>query len=157
MEEKEIKNSLLSECEDNTIAGICQLLAEYEGNICNHIADFVSSLCGVEKKLIFSNSQIIDVTQARGLFFYAYRYATGCTYDKIGRITKEMYGKRFSEAGVNLSVARMSELIEKNHVWNKRWSILKHIIKSQSADTKEQPIPITIKVPKNVEVIIKKE
>jgi hypothetical protein len=51
----------------------------------------------------------------------------------------------------------MSELIENNPIWSKRWSILKIIIKSQKVGIDESSVPITIKVPKNVTATIKKE
>jgi hypothetical protein len=149
--------SRLNENERNAIVGICKILADYEGNICDHIADFVSSLCCITKERMFSDSKSIDVAQARGLFFYAYRYMTANTYDKIGRITGETYGKRFTPEGVKSSIVKMSELIESNPIWSKRWSILKIIIKSQKVGIDELSVPITIKVPKNVTATIKKE
>ena len=157
MIEKEIQSDILTKNENDTIDGICKLLSDYNGNICDYIADFVSSLCNVTKDAMFSDSQMVDVAQARGLFFYTYRYATGDTYSKIANTTKETYGKTFSEAGIKMSVGRMSELIEKKTIWNKRWSILKLIIKSQKDEIKEPPIPIVIKIPKNVIATIKQE
>lgn len=149
--------SRLEENEKNAILGICKILANYEGNIYDYIADFVSSLCCITKERMFSDSKSIDVAQARGLFFYAYRYMTANTYDKIGRITGETYGKRFTPEGVKSSIVKMSELIESSPIWSKRWSILKIIIKSQKVGIDESHVPITIKVPKNVTATIKKE
>lgn len=149
--------SRLEENEKNAILGICKILANYEGNIYDYIADFVSSLCCITKERMFSDSKSIDVAQARGLFFYAYRYMTANTYDKIGRITGETYGRRFTPEGVKSSIVKMSELIESNPIWGKRWSILKIIIKSQKVGIDESCVPITIKVPKNVTATIKKE
>ena len=149
--------SRLEENEKDAILGICKILANYEGNIYDHIADFVSSLCCITKERMFSDSKSIDVAQARGLFFYAYRYMTANTYDKIGRITGETYGRRFTPEGVKSSIVKMSELIESSPIWSKRWSILKIIIKSQKVGIDESCVPITIKVPKNVTATIKKE
>lgn len=149
--------SRLEENEKNAIIGICKILEDYEGNIYDHIADFVSSLCCITKERMFSDSKSIDVAQARGLFFYAYRYMTANTYDKIGRITGETYGRRFTPDGVKSSIVKMSELIESNPIWSKRWSILKIIIKSQKVGVDESCVPITIKVPKNVKATIKQE
>ena len=149
--------SRLEENEKDAILGICKILANYEGNIYDHIADFVSSLCCITKERMFSDSKSIDVAQARGLFFYAYRYMTANTYDKIGRITGETYGRRFTPEGVKSSIVKMSELIESNPIWSKRWSILKIIIKSQKVGIDESCVPITIKVPKNVTATIKQE
>ena len=149
--------SRLEENEKDAILGICKILANYEGNIYDHIADFVSSLCCITKERMFSDSKSIDVAQARGLFFYAYRYMTANTYDKIGRITGETYGRRFTPEGVKSSIVKMSELIESNPIWSKRWSILKIIIKSQKVGIDESCVPITIKVPKNIIATIKQE
>lgn len=150
-------NFKLEQNEKDATLGICRILSNYEGNICDHIVDFVSSLCCVTKEQMFSCSKKLDVSQARGLFFCALRYMTGNSYNKISRITGEMYGKKFTPEGVKSSVVKMSELIESNPIWNKRWSILKLIIKSQKDDIKEPPIPIVIKIPKNVIATIKQE
>lgn len=156
VEVEQFKNKL-EENEKNIILDVCKILANYEGNICNYIADFVSSLCGVTKEQMFSCKKSIDIAQARGLFFYAYRYITYYTYDKIGHVTREMYGKSFTPEGVKSSVVKISELIENNPIWAKRWAILKSIIKSQKVDIKEPPIPIVIKIPKNAIATIKQE
>lgn len=156
MTSEQLKNKL-KENEDSAVAGICDILSNYEGNICTYLVDFVSSLCGVDKDLMFSDTKSIDVAQARGLFFYAYRYMTCETHKKIGLISESVYGKGFTAEGVSSSIKKMSSLIENEPTWNKRWHILKLIIKSQEDVFKEPPVSITIKVPKNVKATIEHE
>lgn len=156
MPEEQLKNKF-KENEDNAILGICKILANYECNICEHIADLVSYSCNVKKERMFSDDRSWDSAQARGLFFYAYKYITNNTYDQISRMTNDVYGRKFTRECIRTSVIKMSELIEKQTIWNKRWSMLKAIIKSQMEYTKEPQVEITIKVPKNVIATIKQE
>ena len=52
---------------------------------------------------------------------------------------------------------KMYTLIEEQPIWRKRWTILKRIIKMQNAMIVEPDIPVTITIPKNIELTIKKE
>ena len=150
---------LEKELEDNerlTIKCICDTLRNQEIRTRTYLADFVAELCGVEKEKMFSACNSLDVAQARWLYWYAYRYMTNETYEKIGRLSGELYGKAFTKVGVASSVNKMYKLIEQQPIWRKRWTIIKRIIKENSESIVEPPIPITITVPKNVEVTIKK-
>ena len=49
----------------------------------------------------------------------------------------------------------MNIMIEQQPVWKKRWAIVKRIIKMQSEMVFEPQIPVTIAVPKNVELTFK--
>lgn len=156
MTEEEIKNELEAN-ERLMIKLVCDSLSNYERTIRVHLADFVASLCNVETERMFSESNSLDVAQARWLFWYAYRYMTNETYDKIGKLSKELYGKTFTRVGVAASVNKMNTMIEQQPIWHKRWTIVKRIIKLQSEMVFEPQIPVTITIPKNVLLTVKKE
>ena len=106
---------------------------------------------------MFSNCNDLDVAQARWLFWYAYRYMTNETYEKISKLSESMYKRKFTKTCVASSVNKMYSLIEQQPIWRKRWTIVKRIIKLQNEMVFEPQIPITITIPKNVELTIKKE
>ena len=155
MTEKEIKQNL-EENERITMNCVCDTLSSYGGRIRLYLADFIASLCNVEKEKMFSTCNNLDVAQARWLFWYAYRYMTNETYEKIGKLSGELYGKTFTKVGVAASVNKMYELIENGGIWRKRWLIVKRIIKISNTLIEEQENqPIRIVVPKdaNIELI----
>ena len=156
MTEEEIKQEL-KENERVVMQCVCDTLLNYEGKIRTYLADFVASLCNVDRDRMFSESNSLDVAQARWLFWYAYRYMTNETYEKIGKLSGELYGKTFTKVGVAASVNKMYTLIEQQPIWRKRWTIIKRIIKLQNEMVFEPQVPVTITIPKNVELTIKKE
>lgn len=156
MTEEEIKQEL-EENERVAMQCVCDTLLNYECKIRTYLADFVASLCNVDKDRMFSENNSLDVAQARWLFWYAYRYMTNETYEKIGKLSGELYGKTFTKVGVAASVNKMYNLIEQQPIWRKRWTIIKRIIKLQNDMVFEPQVPITITIPNNVELKIKKE
>ena len=156
MTEEEVKQEL-EENERVVMQCVCDILLNYEGRIRTYLADFVASLCNVDRDKMFSESNSLDVAQARWLFWYAYRYMTNETYEKIGKLSGELYGKTFTKVGVAASVNKMYTLIEQQPIWRKRWTIIKRIIKLQNEMVFEPQVPITITIPNNVELKIKKE
>lgn len=157
MTEEEIKQNL-EENERITMNCVCDTLSAYGGRIRLYLADFIASLCNVEKEKMFSTCNNLDVAQARWLFWYAYRYMTNETYEKIGKLSGELYGKTFTKVGVAASVNKMYELIENGGIWRKRWLIVKRIIKISNTLIEEQENqPIKIIIPKNANVELKRE
>ena len=156
MTEEEIKQELANN-EQRMIECVCNALSNYELDMRTYLARFVSSLCDVEIERMLSDDNHLDVAQARWLFWYAYRYMTGETYEKIGKLSERIYGKSFTKVGVASSVNKMYTMIEQQPIWRKRWTIVKRIIKLQNEIVFEPQIPITITIPKNVELTIKKE
>jgi chromosomal replication initiation ATPase DnaA len=156
MTEEELSKEL-EENERIMIKCVCDTLYNYSSKIRVYLADFVCALCNVDKEKMLSGKNEHDVAQARALYWYAYRYMTGETYEHIGRISKDVYGKEFTTVGVANGVNKMYALIEQQPIWKKRWNVIKRIIKTQNAMVVEQNVPITITVPKNVEITIKKE
>lgn len=157
MTEEEIKNEL-EQNESVAIQAVCDILMNYEAHIRTHLADFVASICNVEKERMFSSCNDLDVAQARWLFWYAYRYMTGETYEKIGKLSKPIYGKAFTKVGVAASVNKMYALIEQQPIWRKRWTIIKRVIKqSENFIDDETQKPIRIIIPKDANVELKRE
>lgn len=156
MTEEQIKMSL-NENDSNTAQRVCEALRDYGSNARQHLADFVASLCNIDKERMQSKCNDLDVAQCRWMFWFAYRFMTNETYDKIGRISEQLYGKRYTKVGVSIGVSKMSSLIEQNSMWKKRWTIIKRVIKESNETLVEPPTPITITIPKNVELTIKKE
>ena len=157
MTEEEIKQNL-EENERKTIEYICGALSTYGFSVRLYLSDFIASLCNVEKEKMFSTCNNLDVAQARWLFWYAYRYMTNETYEKIGKLSGELYGKTFTKVGVAASVNKMYELIEQQPIWRKRWLIVKRIIKfSNSLIEEDEKQPIRIVVPKNANVELIKQ
>ena len=157
MTEEEIKKKL----EDNeriTMQCVCDTLKNYGGRARVYLAEFVASLCNVETKRMFSSSNDLDVAQARWLFWYAYRYMTNETYEKIGKLSMPLYGKAFTKVGVASSVNKMYTLIEQKPIWRKRWTIIKRIIKqSENLIEENAQKPIKIIIPKDANVELKRE
>lgn len=147
----------LSDNERAMLGSLCNAVRDYEGNYVVFLAEFVASLCDVEKEKMFSSCNRLDVAQARWLYWYAYRYLTKETYEKIGIITERIHGKKFTKAGVASSVNKMSCMIDSEPIWRKRWAIVKRILKGHDDMMQEPHVPITITVPRNVVANIKYE
>lgn len=133
------------------VSGICEQLRQHEVPLINYLADFVASICDVPVDSMFQNVDRVSVAQARWLFWYAYRYMTGDTYEKISIVTSRL-GHKFTSQGVTHGVNKMAVIIEKEPIWRKRWTIIKHIIKEYNADLlKEDGKPkIVVRVPKEL-------
>lgn len=143
---------------DRAVANrICEALRSYKGCIDARLASFVSAVCNVDIEDFASPNREVEVAQTRWLYWYAYRYMTNSTYKAICDIHKRQFGKVYTAQNVAASVKKMTVMIDREPIWKKRWHAIRNIIKSQHEVAEEPPIPITITVPKNVEVTIKKE
>lgn len=123
---------------------ILDVIRSYEYNIYDYLAETVAALCDVDVKLMLSGSEKVYVSQARALFWYAYRYMTNETYEKIALMTNRYH--TFARVSVGQSINKMGVMIETEPLWKKRWVIIKRIIKlrEQNADTVVDTITITI-------------
>lgn len=144
---------ILTDNDRDTVQSVCDALRNYDGVALSCIADFVAALCNIEKEDMFSGSSILSVSQARWLFWYAYRYMTNETYEKIGKEMEFLYGRKFSQFGVSAGVNKMSALIEKEPVWKRRWAIIKRIIKEYNSIDKCEPVKVFVPKNVNIEVI----
>jgi len=155
MTEEQI-NQELENNEQVVMQYLNDVLKQYNAKTTKYLADFVASLCDVDRDKMFTECNNIDVVQARGLYWYARRYMTGDTYEKIGKTPND--GKTFTKVGVATSVNKMAHLIESQHIWKKRWSIIKRIVKTKQQDSGVDTT-IVIQVPKslkdNVNIVVK--
>jgi chromosomal replication initiation ATPase DnaA len=155
--DSEIQNDI-RRIEEDTIDKVCFLLSEYHFRTKDYIADITASLCGISKKDMLTDTRHIDVIRARWLYWYGYRYMFDASYESIA---KQSGNRLFTTPCVGQSVAKMSSLIDTNTIWKKRWSILKNIIKLMLNDNDRMKEniqqTITLKVPKNINVELKKE
>lgn len=128
---------------------ICDNLKKYDVNIVECLSDFVASLCNVDKEKMLSGCLDVDVSHARWLFFYAYRYMTGDTYKKIGKMTEKISGKRFSSVGVAKCVSCMQQLMQRDSVWEAKWRVIQSGIKGIN-DEECASYTITVNIPQQL-------
>jgi chromosomal replication initiation ATPase DnaA len=137
---------------NNNVDAICELLRQQEMPIIEYLADFVAALCDVNKEDMLGNTDRVNVTQARWLFWYAYRFMTNEPYEKIAQRTA-INGYKFSQQGITNGANKMSMMIEQEPIWRKRWTIVKRIIKAYDNDImgEDHKTPrIIIKAPKEL-------
>lgn len=126
-------------------------LRQCEIDIQTYLADFVASICDVEKEQMLSDCNTLCVAQARGLYWYARRYMNNDTFERIARQTNHINGKAFTEQGVAARVYKMSQLIDSEPLWRNRWSILKRIINTKYDDKeKDTDNVVVIQIPKGM-------
>lgn len=144
--EEKIQNDLSTHHIEKALAHLRLLEQGYQ---C-YLADFVCALCGVEKKDMMSGNNSTSV-QARWLYWFSYRYMTNESYKKIASMTEPFKGKRFSTQGIAAGVNKMSQLVESEPIWKKRWTIIKRIIKLREQESEVKvDNTITINIPKDL-------
>lgn len=141
--------------EDETIEKACALLSSYNNKIRDYLACFVSSLCDVEFSELLYDTKHLNVVKARWLYWYAYRYLTNDSFDTIARMTSQ--NRKFATSCVGSSCAKMSRMIDIEPVWNKRWQILKRIIKIANKTSLNESQTIRITYPRNIKIELKQE
>lgn len=148
--EEEIKNELMQM--DENIVRAMGYLRNYEKDILNYIAEVVSSVCNVDKERMMSDDRTLPVTQSRWLFWYAYRYMTSYTYERISEETSRECTKQYTAVGVSVGTNKMSVMIEQEPIWKKRWGVVRRIIKliNDDDDTEREAHTITIQVPREL-------
>lgn len=137
--------------EESNITKACEYLKGYEQEIGNHLARFVASLCDIEVEKMFSDMKSNYCSQARWLYWYALRYMTDETYDKIA-IRTIYNGHKFTLRAVAKGIDKMGKMVYENGVWRKRWVILKKIIKMYNAQDSQDIIKVVITKPANTKV-----
>lgn len=136
----------------------------YDAN--NKLRVFVANLCGIDSADILSVTDAPHIFQARWLYWYAMRYMTHDTYDRLSEITK-IDGHRFGLRCIAKGVAQINELIESDSTWRIRWKKVKDFIKEMQRDDERenelltQKHKIVINVPyeikNNIEIEIRTE
>ena len=87
--DEEIKQDW-QQLETENIDKACELLRQHESRIEDYIAEIVAALCNVDCSDMLTNSSVAYLAQARWLYWYAIRYMTNETYDKIARKKEEL-------------------------------------------------------------------
>ena len=140
--------------ENDNVEKACEYLRRYEGDIEDYVAEIVASLCNADTSVAY-------LAQARWLYWYALRYMTNETYDKIANRTARKSDYRFTPNGIGQSINKMSAMIVNEPIWTKRWIILKRIIKLRDTVIKEksemETVTMKIIAPKGVKVELKNE
>ena len=147
--------------ENENIEKACEYLRRYEGDIEDYVAEIVASLCNVDVDKMLSDTSVAYLAQARWLYWYALRYMTNETYDKIAERTMRKTPYRFTPNGKGQSINKMSAMIVNEPIWTKRWIILKRIIKLRDTVVKEkvetETVTMKIIAPKGVKLELKNE
>lgn len=139
----------------DSIEDILSAVRQHDIDIMAYLADTVASLCNIERKDMLKGCGEAHLAQPRWLFWYAYRYMTGETLEKIADMTEKCGGHRFTTNGIGQCVNKMSKMISSEPMWTKRWTIIKRIIKLRDAGiNKKSDSTITINVPKELKDVI---
>lgn len=129
--------------ENNNLEKALFYLGKYEEDIKNVLADCVASVCNIKKEEMMEGTHTAYLAQARWLFWYSYRYMTNETYEKIAKQTSTPIHK-FSTSSVRDCVNKMGMMIASEHLWQRRWNIIKNIIKQRCKEKEEKVIVINI-------------
>lgn len=126
-------------------------LRKYGSDTRKYLAQCVAAICDVDVEKMLTNTDVIYLAHARWLYWYAYRYLTNESYEKIAINTSTM-GHPFALRSVQGAVNKMAMMIEKEPMWKKRWTIIKHIIKLQDGESANTNVDntIVIQVPKEL-------
>lgn len=153
MDEEQIKKEW-QEIDDEIINGVCCLLQKYDFDLTNYIVHFVASVCNVEPIDLLIVSDKTYVSQSRWLLWYAIRYMTHESYERIG-IKTSVEGHQFKTRSVAAGIEKMAHIIETETIWQKRWSIIKKIIKIWKHKDDTPNNEIIVNIPNNMDVKIK--
>jgi len=156
--DSEIKNDWI-EIENKTIGKALNQLREYERETNNYLAHIVAALCDVDVEKMMSGVSSTHIAQARWLYWYAIRYMKNDTYEKISIAMNKESGLHFTPNGIGQSINRISEMISKEPIWTKRWTILKRIIKLRETISKDEQDVVTFRIiaPEGIKLNIKTE
>lgn len=131
----------------------CEHLKQAEYSIQDYLAEYVASLCDVAKTDMFQQTDVVYLAHARWFYWYAYRYMTSESFDKIALQT--FHGcHSFNSRTVQNGVSKMAVMIDSEPLWRKRWTIVKQLIKTYNEDEIEE-YTITVNVPKKLKGIVK--
>lgn len=139
---------------DRTIKDVCGLLDKYNYDLLNNLIQYVAALCNLDPIDMLSISDKIYVSQSRWLLWYAHRYMTHESYEKIAERTC-IEGHVFNTRSVAAGIEKMAHIIETEEIWQKRWAIIKKIIKLWRSNETEENKEITITIPKDWKVKVK--
>lgn len=163
--DKEIKEDLKNlRCK--SFQEIEYVLRKYDYNAQDMLSSFVASVCDIDIADMLTTGNQPYAAQARWLFWNAYRYMTHETYERISERTI-LDGCKFTSESVRTGIFKIQQLIEEDDTWKGRWLIIKRMIKlwrnphdyydSDNSNPMPMKYKVTMRVPQNIEVEIKKE
>lgn len=142
--------------DDAVIRSITKKLSEYEYDLLNNLIYYVAAICNVDPIDMLSVNDKVHISQCRWLLWYAHRYMTHDSYEKISEKTS-IEGHRFKTRSIAAGIEKMSKMIAEDKNWEKKWNIIRHIIRLWKNDdlTKEKKNQVIIIAPNNIEIKIK--
>ena len=148
------EETIISEWQEmDSVDKILQAIRHHELDMQDYIAETVAAICNVEKEAMLGESDKSYLSQARWFFWYAYRYMTGETLEKLSLLTLKANNntRKFSTTAIGAGYNKMSMLIQNDPLWEKRWSIIKRIIKlrSNALEAKEDNT-IVVSIPRHL-------
>ena len=91
------------------------------------MADFAAALCDVDATEMFKATDVVYLAHARWFYWFAYRYMTGESYDKMAR---QQFGSHaFSALTIKKGESLMAMMIDNDVRGKKRWNIMRAVIK----------------------------
>lgn len=144
--------------EDNEekVTAACALLRESNCSIYRYLADIVASICDVDTQRMMCVKRSVRESQARWFYWYCRRYLTNDTYEGLSEISKRH--TFFSTPAIAYSVSKMSMMVSQEYVWQRRWNVMKRVIKAMKSDFSDtSTITLSVKTPKGVNVQLKQE
>lgn len=149
----------ISDIRETFLAELRDVLRRHEYNTLDMLAHVVCGVCDVDVADMLSSVNKQYLSQARWLFWYAYRFVTGETYEKIAERTA-FDGRRFTIQSVAVGVTTMGRMVEKEKVWAERWSVVRQAIsvmygKDADAGRKTEDVTIQVIVPHGVKIDVK--
>ena len=155
--DEEIKNDVRN-IEKDTLVEAFNLLRKYNSSNDEYLAEAVASACDVDIEEMMSDTKHLTNSHARWLYWYAYRYSTNASYYDIAK-RGEKY-RLFTESCVGICVSKMAMMIDNEPIWKKRWTIVKHVIKTISSVSMTQiplfqeqtVVKLSVLKPENVDI-----
>lgn len=144
--------------ENENIEKACEYLSKCESDVEDYMAETIAAMCNISVEDMLSDASTAYLAYPRWLYWYAIRYITNETYEKIAIRTEKKSGYRFTTNGIGQSINKMNALISREPIWTKRWTIIKHIIKLREVNEfGHEELSVRVITPKGVKVELKTE
>jgi len=117
-----------------------------ESELMDKVFQVVCDVCDVTIEGLL-HSKSMPYPNCRGLCWYAMRQITGMTYTRIAQVLHTK-GSAFTSQSVCGTTTKTINLISKSNYWGKKWEEIRQLLEIKKADKFEEPIVITIGIPK---------
>ena len=149
---------------------ISTILSNMDYDMQTMIGSFVASICHVDYADLHSMNNKQEVTHARWLYWYALRWWSDESYERISERTM-MDGRRFTSANIGIGITKMVKMTSVQGMWRDRFAVVKKFIRlkedpmSYKVSDFCNPLPerykLTLKMPKalkdKVEIDVREE